>query len=82
MAEKRPQFETVKTNPVIRIGNTNYFMSIQKIESDSGNTSEHFVLKKQGINSDGSLRGQTRQIFILKEDAQELLQSAVAFITA
>jgi hypothetical protein len=80
MAEK-PKFEILRTNPAKKIGTTNYFMSTQKIVNDGGSSSEHFVLKKQGVNDDGSLRGQTRQLFIPIDDAEEVLASALDFVS-
>lgn len=80
MADK-PTFKILKSHPVLRVGNNNYFISIQKISNDeTGNSSEHFVIKKQGINDDGSLRGQTRQLFIPVDDANEVLQNALNFV--
>lgn len=82
MAKDNLQFEVMKANSSISINGTNYFMSVQKItDSDTKNSSEHFVLRKQGTNPDGSLRGQTKQIFLPIKDAPDVLKKAVLFLS-
>lgn len=81
MVEQKMKFEILRHNPVIRIDRTNYFISEQKIINlENNNESIHFVIKKQGVNDDGSLRGQTRQIFIPIDDSDTLFEACLNFL--
>ena len=72
---EKPVFNIISSNPPIKIQNVNYFISKQTIDD---NPQIYIVIKKQGVNPDGSMNGKTKQIFI-REEHKELFNHILSF---